>query len=336
MKIVRIRKITLAAAIALVLLLPAACRSEAAEPPPTRAPAPTFTPTTEIQPTPVDPSALATAQASILQPAEPAEPAPAPQGDQQPAADSQPTPQPADTPTPEPTPTPEAKAAEVLVNQQVNVRSGPGTTYAIVGAANQGQRFPITGKSPAGDWWQVNFNGQNGWVFGQLVTAQNTEAVQVAQNIPAAPTLPPAPPPTNTPVPQPTQPPAPTAPPKSSYEFNVAVLQRCDPNAGVTYVNGTVYKNGQPVNGNMVAFSYAPDGPPVATIQAGPHQGYEGWRTGFYSHILETNGAREGTWYFWIVDGTGKRISDISPPVHTDGTAGDGKCQQAIVDFDSR
>jgi hypothetical protein len=240
---------------------------------------------------------------------------------------------PTDTPLPEPTATPQA--AEVVVNSAINIRQGPGTTYNLLGSAQPGERFPVTGKNQSGDWWQISYNGQSGWVFGQLVTAQNTEAVQVAQNIPAAP---PPPPPTNTPAPQPTQPPAaeaPTATPKSTYEFNIALLQKCEPNAGVTYVEGTTYKGGNPTSGFLVAFSYAPDGPIVAQIQSGPHEGYPGWRQGFYSHILQTDGPREGNWFFWVVDSTGKRISEIAN-VHTDGTAGDGKCQQAVIDFDSR
>jgi hypothetical protein len=121
----------------------------------------------------------------------------------------------------------------------------------------------------------------------------------------------------------------------TEYEFGRALLQRCDPNAGVTYVNGTTYKNGSPVNGYRVTFSYAPDGPPMRdAVISGPHPRYEGWNAGYYSHIIESDGPREGDWYFWIVDGSGNRISAIAH-VRTDGTAGDGKCQQAIIDFDS-
>ncbi len=228
------------------------------------------------------------------------------------------------------------QAAEVVINADVNVRGGPGTGYNILGAATPGQRFPVTGKNDAGDWWQINYNGQAGWVFGALVTAQNTEGVAVALNIPAPPppTAVPPPPPTNTPAPQPAAQPTAAPAPSQNYEFNRALVQRCDPNAGVTYVQGTVYKNSSPANGYLVTFSYAPDGPQVATVTSGPHTGYEGWGTGFYSHILSSNSPREGNWFFWIVDSSGKRISAIAN-VHTDGEAGDGKCQQAVVDFDS-
>ena len=43
----------------------------------------------------------------------------------------------------------------------------------------------------------------------------------------------------------------------------------------------------------------------------------------------------QGNWFFWIVDNAGKRISEIAE-VHTDGVAGDGSCQQAVIDFDAR
>ena len=114
--------------------------------------------------------------------------------------------------------------------------------------------------------------------------------------------------------------------------FNEALLQRCDPNAGVTYVQGRTFVDGVPSNGHWVAFSYATDGPVVAEIQSGPHQGYPGWNTGYYSHILGSNGPREGNWFFWIKDSSGKRISQIAK-VQTDGVAGDGRCQQAVINF---
>jgi hypothetical protein len=233
--------------------------------------------------------------------------------------------------------------AEVVIDTNMNVRGGPGTNYNIIGAANQGQRYPVTGKNQDGSWWQINYNGQPGWVFGDLVSEQNTQAVAVAVNIPAPP------PPTATPIPQPTQPPPAPAPaepapqepapapqpaPEAGLEFSRAILQRCDPNGGVTYVQGTTYKSGQPVNGYNVVFSYAPDGPVVAGITSGPHAGYTNWNTGFYSHIIQHDGPREGNWFFWITDGSGKRISAIAN-VQTHGEAGDGKCQQAVIDFDS-
>jgi uncharacterized protein YraI len=331
----------LASAVLLALIV-AACGPSAEVPIPTRAPAPTFTPTTEVVTAPVDPVLAATAQAIATAAA----------GQNQPAANpAQPTPlpeQPTDVPqvadTPADTPTPE-QAAQVVTTTNMNVRSGPSTNHAIIGSANQGQTFTVKGKNNAGDWWQIDYNGQDGWVFGSLVQAQNTQAVAIAVNIPTAPPPPPTPIPQPTAVPQPQpaapqpepQQPAPEQPapaPSQNYEFNRALLQKCDPNAGVTYVEGTTYRGGQPVSGYNVVFSYAPDGPVVAKMLSGPHEGYPGWKTGFYSHIIGFDGPREGDWYFWIVDGSDKRISAIAH-VHTHGSTGDDKCQQAVIDFDS-
>lgn len=76
----------------------------------------------------------------------------------------------------------------LTVSQVVNVRGGPGTEYGLVGAANAGQRFDIVGKNPAGDWWQICcVNGQQGWIYAPLATAQNADSVPLALNIPAPP-----------------------------------------------------------------------------------------------------------------------------------------------------
>jgi hypothetical protein len=119
------------------------------------------------------------------------------------------------------------------------------------------------------------------------------------------------------------------------YLFNRAELVRCDPNAGVTYVEGKVRMDGEAANGYRVAFNWAPDGEIVAWTTSGPHPGYEGWDPGFYSHILQHDGPRQGDWWFWIIDEQGKRISQMAH-VRTDGVAGEGHCQQAIINFDSQ
>lgn len=261
----RTRFSVLAGAVVCALLF-GACGPAAAPPPPTRTPAPTFTPAPPVEPTPVDPAMLATAQAAQDQQQ-------AEQAQQQPAADQpaseqnqgdagQPAEQPqAEQPTPEPTATstPEPKVPEVVTTQIVNIRGGPGTNYNLVGTANQDTRFRVTGKNQSGDWWQIDFNGQPAWVYGQLVNAQNTEGVAVAQNIPAAPVAvapPPQPAATNTPAPAPqsapTNTPAPAPPaqaPASNLPYDLLKTERCDPNPGTTYFNGYVRdSNNNPVN----------------------------------------------------------------------------------------
>ena len=98
-----------------------------------------------------------------------------------------------------------------LVN--LNVRSGPGTAYPVVGRLSRGQRALINGKSVDGSWWRIEFppgTGAYAWVSAYYVTPHN------AGNVPAvqAPLPPPTPTPTPTPKPAPATPtPHPTATP---------------------------------------------------------------------------------------------------------------------------
>ena len=69
----------------------------------------------------------------------------------------------------------------IIEGDAVNVRSGPDTTFALVGAATQGQTFNLLAKNAQGDWWQVCcINDQPGWIFGELARVENAETVAVA------------------------------------------------------------------------------------------------------------------------------------------------------------
>lgn len=94
-------------------------------------------------------------------------------------------------PTAAPTETPISNP-QVQASNPLNVRSGPGTAYPVVGALNTGQQADIVAKSPAGDWWQITLpDGVLGWVYGPLVqTRGDTSAIAVAANIPDAPPTP--------------------------------------------------------------------------------------------------------------------------------------------------
>jgi hypothetical protein len=113
----------------------------------------------------------------------------------------------------------------------------------------------------------------------------------------------------------------------------VAVVGKCERQPAGNWFEGKTYIGGAPQSGYLVAFSYASDGPIVATIQSGPHEGYPGWDAGYYSHIISANGPRAGSWYVWVVDSNGQRISEIANWQSTG--PGEG-CNQATVDFDSR
>jgi len=56
--------------------------------------------------------------------------------------------------------------APATANRLANLRSGPGTTYAIVGRVQAGQSLAIGGQNQAGDWFRLR-EGQ--WIAAFLV-----------------------------------------------------------------------------------------------------------------------------------------------------------------------
>lgn len=120
---------------------------------------------------------------------------------------------------PEPAPEPQTPTGTVSGTNVLNIRSGPGTNFPIIGAARQGDTGTIVGRSQDGRWWVVDapsLPGGRGWVSADFVIARNVENVPVIAAPPTpAPTptrVPPTPaptptrvPPTSTPVPPPPQ-----------------------------------------------------------------------------------------------------------------------------------
>lgn len=108
------------------------------------------------------------------------------------------TPLPTETATPIPaTATPAIPLVRAGENG-VNVRSGPGTNYPILGYLQPGAEARVIGYY--GDWWQIQYDGGVGWVFGDIVSPFHTENVPQVQPPPSPTPLPP----TATPVPTPT------------------------------------------------------------------------------------------------------------------------------------
>lgn len=53
----------------------------------------------------------------------------------------------------------------------VNLRSGPGTTFGVVGSLGPNQQLPITGRNADASWWQVQTANGPAWVANSVVTA---------------------------------------------------------------------------------------------------------------------------------------------------------------------
>jgi hypothetical protein len=78
----------------------------------------------------------------------------------------------------------------ILVPDQVNVRLGPGLDYDLVGVLISGQRAPALGRSPGGDWIQIEYPGVEGnvaWVYAPLVNLDPPGFLQVVE-LPPTPT----------------------------------------------------------------------------------------------------------------------------------------------------
>jgi iron(II)-dependent oxidoreductase len=67
----------------------------------------------------------------------------------------------------------------VITGQKVNIRTGPGTTYDIIGTVVREEQYPIVERS--GDWYKIRLeDGREGWIAGTLVTAVQRESEQRA------------------------------------------------------------------------------------------------------------------------------------------------------------
>jgi uncharacterized protein YraI len=166
---------------------------------PTRTPFPTFTSTPLV----ATATPLATSVAPPVE-ATPVEPAPV---------------EPAVSAPPAEATTPPTAAQITIASDVVNVRRAPATDAELVGMVTAGQQFEVTGRTAAGDWWQVCcVAGQSGWVFGELATVTNGDAAPIVADAPAVAGAPPA---TAAPAAQP-EATATLAPPEAVAEAPVA------------------------------------------------------------------------------------------------------------------
>jgi heat shock protein HslJ/uncharacterized protein YraI len=102
-----------------------------------------------------------------------------------------------------PTPEPSDPTAIVTAPKGVNVRTGPGTVYPVIGIAPMGTELEIVGVSEDGTWWAVHLPGapnNMGWIAGEYVIVENADNVPV---ITAPPTPTPQATATATPTPSP-------------------------------------------------------------------------------------------------------------------------------------
>lgn len=98
-----------------------------------------------------------------------------------PAPDAAVTPAPDAAPTPTPAPTPDPNEGYITGNG-VNFRSGPGTSYSVIGTYNVGTKLSIIDNS--GSWTKCVINGKTGYVAsGYVKRSETTTSTQPAETI---------------------------------------------------------------------------------------------------------------------------------------------------------
>ena len=98
-----------------------------------------------------------------IEPIEPVSPAPTPETDN--ATPNTPTTTPEPTPEPEPEPTPIVQYAKYIqcTGDNVNLRSGASTSYAVLGQAEEGTSYAVLEKS--GNWYKTFYRGKTAYLY---------------------------------------------------------------------------------------------------------------------------------------------------------------------------
>ncbi|MCU0507400.1 MAG: META domain-containing protein [Anaerolineae bacterium] len=96
-----------------------------------------------------------------------------------------------------PEPAPSTPTGRVTGASALNIRSGPGTNFPVIGVAREGDEGTIVGKSEDGGWWAFDapqVPGGVAWASADFIVATNAENVPVIATPPT-----PVPPPTRVP-----------------------------------------------------------------------------------------------------------------------------------------
>jgi len=181
----------------------------------------------------------------------------------------------------------------------VNIRSGPGLNYSVIGTLNADTTVPIVGRNDASSWWQIKISGdKTGWVSNAVVSASNTDEVPIAQ-APSAPVAAAA-----APVPQPASSKPAPAPEKPKYQYEPTGWYD-DTNYGLTRFLGDIKDaGGNPVNGVFVEArcgTFATISYPSGPVGWGGFGESADWPAGFYDVTIDTRPV-PCIWTLTIVD----------------------------------
>lgn len=79
---------------------------------------------------------------------------------------------------------PASAATLASATTSLNIRSGPGPEYAVIGAIPAKGQATITGCIEGSLWCQVTYNGKQGWAYSQyMVATLSGRAIAVAERV---------------------------------------------------------------------------------------------------------------------------------------------------------
>jgi len=88
---------------------------------------------------------------------------------------------------------PASAATMATAITSLNIRTGPGPEYPVIGAIPDKGQATVTGCIQGSQWCQVTYNGKQGWAYSQYMMASGGgQAVVVSQTVPALSFDPPA------------------------------------------------------------------------------------------------------------------------------------------------
>jgi len=166
----------------------------------------------------------------------------------------------------------------------VNIRSGPGLNFTVIGTLNADTVASIVGRNADSSWWQIKISGDDtGWVSNAVVSASNIDGVPETQ-APAAPVA-------AAPAPQPASSSQAPAPAKPKYQYEPTGWYD-DTNYGLTRFLGDIQDvNGSPVNGVFVEArcgTYSTISYPSGPVGWGGYGESHDWPAGFYDITIDT------------------------------------------------
>lgn len=85
---------------------------------------------------------------------------------------------------------PASAATIVIATAPLNIRSGPGPQYSVVGAIPDRGQATMLGCIQGSLWCQVSYGRQQGWAYAQYMTAQlSGRSLVVGENLNAVPAI---------------------------------------------------------------------------------------------------------------------------------------------------